>query len=231
MINVIIIYEPANPPILWNEIAKFERILRSPEGRQWCELHRYVKEVLFNVLQDIQTMIAYFVNEARKPVYKNLVSSWTPMTTAIFDDASKQAHEIRRACQSIIMSMSAGIYKESTLLLKVLTLNQKRRKRASPDSSQSSQSSNRQRTTTNATGATTATTPAGSTPATPGAQPLPGKKVFHHTGNPQPARLPNPGAIFPHATRPNSFTILCCRSAFHGRTCPLPNCSYHHFPN
>jgi hypothetical protein len=109
MMNVIIVFDSANPPILWNEIAKFDRILRSPEGRQWCELHRYVKEVLFNVLQGIQTTIAYFVNEARKPVYKNLVSSGTPMTTAIFDGASKQAHEIRRACQSIIMSMLAGI--------------------------------------------------------------------------------------------------------------------------
>ena len=34
MMNVIIVYDPANPPILWNEIAKFDRILRSPEGRQ-----------------------------------------------------------------------------------------------------------------------------------------------------------------------------------------------------
>ena len=181
----------------------------------------------------MQTTIAYFVIEARKPVYKSLMSSRTPMTTAIFNGASKQANEIRRACQSIIMSMPAGIYKESSLLFKVFNPEPEEKKiRASPDSSQSSQSRNRQQTTTIKTGANTATTPAGSTPATPGTQPILGKTVFNHTGNPQPARLPNPGANFPHATRPNNFTIFCCRrSAFHGRTCPLPNCSYYHFPN
>ena len=34
MMNVIIFYNSTNPPILWNEIAKFDRILRNPEGRQ-----------------------------------------------------------------------------------------------------------------------------------------------------------------------------------------------------
>ena len=70
MMNVIIVFDPASPPILWNEIAKFDRILRSPEGRQWCKLHRYVKEVLFNVLQDIQTTIAYFKGSAQASLQK-----------------------------------------------------------------------------------------------------------------------------------------------------------------
>lgn len=69
-------------------------------------------------------------------------------------------------------------------------------------------------------------TPHGSPQATV----LPGTTVFIHL-SPVPQKLPHPGAIFPHPTRPNQFTILCCRSAFDGRTCTIPTCAFNHFLN
>ena len=72
--NTIIRYKRNAKPVLWTEIAKFDQhLLRTPEGRQWCELHQNVQEVLFNVVQDLQSIIAGFVSEARKQSYQVLV--------------------------------------------------------------------------------------------------------------------------------------------------------------
>ena len=48
---VIIIYNPARLPLVWQELGKFDQVMRSPEGRQWSERHHDAREVLFNVIQ------------------------------------------------------------------------------------------------------------------------------------------------------------------------------------
>ena len=62
---VIIVYNPAHPPLIWQELAKFDLVMRSPEGRQWSERHHDAREVLFNVIQELQSIIAGFVTVAR----------------------------------------------------------------------------------------------------------------------------------------------------------------------
>jgi len=47
MHSVIIVNEEA-PPVIWEEIVQFDKILRSPEGKQWSKYHQGIKEVLFN---------------------------------------------------------------------------------------------------------------------------------------------------------------------------------------
>ena len=49
--NVIIEFDARRPPILWTEIVKFDKILRTEEGRHWCDIHRHAKEILFNVVK------------------------------------------------------------------------------------------------------------------------------------------------------------------------------------
>ena len=46
LMNTIIQYKRHAKPVLWTEIAKFDQLLRTPEGRQWCELHRNVMAAL-----------------------------------------------------------------------------------------------------------------------------------------------------------------------------------------
>ena len=238
LMNVIIQYDERNQPILWQEIAKFDKIIRTAEGRKWCEIHRNMKEVLFNVIQDIQSVIAGFVSEARKQGYKDLLSTGTAMSSLIFTNAQLQATVLRNNFQSAVVSMSAGTYKDSTLLFKVFFPETKKRDRDSSSDNNNgspSQTSNRQRTNNgdrNSSSQTrNAVTPSGSPTSTSTTQQgPPGKKVFAFEGT-MPSRLPHPGAIFPHPTRPTNLTVMCCRSAFSGRECTLPSCTYYHFPN
>ena len=228
LMNTIIRYKRTAKPVLWTEIAKFDQLLRTPEGRQWCELHRNVREVLFNVVQDLQSIIAGFVSEARKQSYQVLVEEGTEISSLIFADASLQANAIRQNLQVNILQMTAGPYKESNLLFKVFYPDPPGQRRRDPNEPTPAGSPPQARQRTGDHAGTS--TPTGS-PNNLGVQPLPGKTVLIHEGSPQPSRLPHPGAIFPHPTRPNSFQIMCCRSAYFGRSCPLPTCTFYHFPN
>ncbi|KAI2504002.1 hypothetical protein MHU86_10435 [Fragilaria crotonensis] len=240
LMNVIIEFDARRPPILWQEIVKFDKILRTEEGRSWCDIHRYAREILFNVVQEIQSTIAGFVNEARKQGYKKLVSTGTGISSMIFADALLQSNHILNNFTSTVLSMGAGTYKESTLLFKVFNPEPEKRKRDNAETGNTShypanQASNRQRTAggDRSTHRTNTVTPSGSpsSSAPTTATGPPGKVVFMHEGSPPPMRLPHPGAIFPHATRPSNLTLMCCRSAYSGRDCVTPTCTFYHFPN
>ena len=70
LMNVIIEFDRANPPQHWTEIAQYVQILRSGDGKGFTGRHRNIKEVMFNIGQDVQSIIAGFVSEARKTSYK-----------------------------------------------------------------------------------------------------------------------------------------------------------------
>jgi hypothetical protein len=226
--NTIIRYKRNAKPVLWTEIAKFDQLLLTPEGRQWCKLHQNVKVVLFNVVQDLQTIIAGFVSKARKQSYQVLVEEGAKISSLIFADASLHANAIRQNLQVTILQMTTGPYKESNLLFKVFNPDPPGHRRRDPHepTPTGSPPQARQRSGDHA-GASTSNV----SPNQLGVQPLPGKIVLVHEGSPQPNRLPHSRAIFPHPTRPNSFQIMCCRSAYFGRSCPLPTCIFYHFPN
>jgi hypothetical protein len=242
LMNVIIEFDVRHPPILWTEITKFDKIFRTEEGRNWCEMHRHAREILFNVIQEIQSTIAGFVNEARKQGYKKLVSTGTGVSSMIFSDALLQSNHIITNFTSTVLSMGAGNYKESTLLFKIFNPErEKRRRDGTADTHNTTPASNRQRTTGGTSdrplphrphatvSPTSSSQGSSSTSAAPSGPP--GKTVFLHEGSPPPMRLPHPGAIFPHATRTNNLTLMCCRSAYSGRDCTTPNCTFYHFPN
>jgi hypothetical protein len=238
LMNVIIEFDIRRPPILWTEIVKFDKILRTEEGRNWCDIHRHAKEILFNVVQEIQSTIAGFVNEARKAGYKNLVSTGTAISSMIFTDALLQSKHIITNFTSTVLSGGAGTYKESNLLFKVFNPEPPKRQRDGSDTqgNNSGPASNRQRTTggdRSSQRSNTVTPPSsqGSTAASATTSGPPGKSVFIHEGNPPPMRLPHPGAIFPHATRASNLTLMCCRSAYSGRECTTATCTFYHFPN
>ena len=47
LMHCIIMVNPDFPPLIWTEIEKFDKILRTDVGRDWADLHRNIKEVLF----------------------------------------------------------------------------------------------------------------------------------------------------------------------------------------
>jgi hypothetical protein len=237
---VIIEFDRDHPPIVWVEVTKFANILRSNEGRLWAKLHHNIKEVLFNVSQDIQSTIAGFVSEARKTSYKKAIKDGKPISANIFASAQEQGDNIRKHLQSVILQMQAGTYKEASMIFKLFQPdqpkeNQTKKREAGSDANNNSSSARnrpfqtgRQGSQGNSNTVTPGQSP-GSSASSTGSQGLPGKTVFVHA-SPAPMKLPHPGPIFPHPTRPNQFTILCCRSAYEGRSCPLPTCAFYHFP-
>ncbi|KAI2490017.1 hypothetical protein MHU86_24561 [Fragilaria crotonensis] len=58
-----------------------------------------------------------------------------------------------------------------------------------------------------------------------------GKTILKQLATDSSAKLLHPGPIFPHPSRPNKFTLMCCRSAYEGKTCTYPTCNFFHFPN
>jgi hypothetical protein len=77
LLHTIIIVDPTTYPTIWLEITFFNQILQSTEGRKWFELHYHVKEVLLNMVQEIQSTIAGFVSVARKQGYKTALTKNT----------------------------------------------------------------------------------------------------------------------------------------------------------
>ena len=243
--------------IIWTEIAEFDKILRTDVGRTWADMHRNMKEVLFNVLQDIQSTLTGFVAESRKQGYKNAISAGKNISPQVFDMACHQGKELRKNLQSAVMMMTAGHYKDVPLTYSIFqppttkdtrkrdlptdagTASQPARSRNSATSTTPStdrQASNSGRTSSTRTSATTtgtetAPSTASTSTAVSGTQPLPGKTLFklssEHTDM---RRLPNPGPIFPHPTRTGQYAMMCNRSAYEDRTCPSPECPHYHFP-
>lgn len=240
---VIIEFDREHPPLIWAEILQYMQILRSGDGKLFIGRHRNIKEVMFNIGQDVQSTIAGFVSEARKTSYKTAMKSGAAISPRIFESAQSQASELRSRFTLAVLSASAGTYKDTSVVFKLFQpeptkdeLNRKKREavndagQGTPTSARNhrpfTSNNNRHGTGSSSQQSAHAVTPSGS----PQAAVPPGKTVFVHT-NPVPQKLPHPGAIFPHPTRANQFTILCCRSAFDGRTCTIPNCAFYHFPN
>ena len=237
---LIIEYNPKQQPVLWLEIVKIVKIFRTLEGRKWCDIHRHSREIMFNVVQDIQSTIAGFVNEARKQGYKKLVSTGTTVSAMIFTDALKQSTMLRNNLQGTVFTMGAGTYKDSQYLYKFFNPEEEKKRKRGDDEAASGTSppstGNRQRTNgTNRTPSnrSNTVTPGGSpgSSANGPRQGPPGKTVFAHESATPPLSLPHPGAIFPNAARQGSLTLMCCRSAYAGRDCNTPNCSFYHFPS
>jgi hypothetical protein len=245
LMRVIIEFDRANPPLIWTEITLFAMIFRTVEGKTWAKRHdRNMKEVLFNVRQDIQSTVAGFVSEARKTSYKTAMKNGTAISPMIFDMAIRQGTQIRSTLQSQVLLQVAGPYKEVSMIYNSFQPpdqgkdnHSKKRDAANADTTPSTPSSRNRpfQQTGNNRPTSSTVTPSGSpgsstSSSTNNSQtPPPGKTVLVHE-HPIPHRLPHPGAIFPHPTRQNQYTIMCCRSAFAERNCPMPNCTYFHFP-
>ena len=233
--------EEGKPPAIWNEIAEFDKIMRSSEGRQWFEHHHKLKELHFNVAQDIQSTIAGFVKVARRQEYKNAIMAGEPIADTIFANAQKQALQLRSNMQSIILTMGAGPYKEASFVFKIFQPPDNKRK-ATPEANSESPNT-RNRTTPPASETNTPVTPTariqrnGTTPTRNPAEllnntPQPqGKTILKQLATDATAKLLHPGLIFPHPIKANSFTLMCCRSAYDGKTCTFQNCKFFHFPS
>ena len=129
--------------------------------------------------------------------------------------------------------MQAGPYREASIIFKLFQpeptrkANQKKRE-AGNDANPSTPTASKRSSNGSGKTVTPSASPSSSSSSNQ-SQGLPGKTVVVHAA-PAPQKLPHPGAIFPHPNRANQFTILCCCSAYEGRTCPLPTCTFYHFP-
>jgi hypothetical protein len=242
LLNAIATFSANNPPAIWLEILAFEKIIRTREGKQWFDLHRNLREVPFNVVQDIQSTLAGFAAEARKPGYRTAVSAGILISPKIFYLAQQQGIELRRTLQNTVLTMAAGHYNLVPLTYKFFQPEQirdstRKRDASTAATTDSPHPASRQRpnpATTNAPRTNpdaTHRSPTAASPASPSTtqQATAGKTVLKIIGE-QNIKMPHPGPIFAHPTKPNQFTLMCCRSAYDGKQCPLNPCNFFHFP-
>lgn len=246
----IIEYNQEAPPTIWLELIAFDRILRTPEGRQWCDLHHKAPEVIFNVTQDIQSTIAGFVAEARRAGYKQGLAAGVTISPKIFQLPMQQGTELRRKLQNTVLTMSALHYQETPMTFKLFfpeqlqkdnNPNKKRETNATPETDTQQPKTKNQKTHNNnnqtnpAPTTNNATNPNRNPTSTQNAQagapqPTAGKTVLKLTTEGS-MKLPHPGPVFPHPTKPTNLTLMCCRSAFEGHHCPYNPCKFYHFPS
>jgi hypothetical protein len=258
LMHTMVSINPNAYPSIWLEITYFDKILRSTEGRKWFELHFYTKELLFNVVQEIQSTIAGFASIARKQGYKTALTKNTVISGEIFALAQHQGVELRRNLQGTILTMQAGPYKEASIVFKQFYPetnsnldNQK--KRTSPNTQSSSNDNNgrNQRPTPNdrnsppsdtnrnnnsqsnrnATGQNPQPSNSQRSPTQTGTQVVPGKTILKLSTENSTNPPIHPGPIFPHPHKANRFTLMCLRSAYEGKACTYNPCNFYHFPN
>ena len=259
LMHAMVEVNPNDYPAIWLEITYFDKILRSTEGRKWFELHYHVKELLFNVVQEIQSTIAGFVSIARKQGYKTALTKNTQISGDIFNLAQHQGVELRRNLQGTILTMQAGPYKEASIVFKQFypeSNSDNNKKRNSPNN-QSNNNTNdngrNQRPTPNDRNSPSTetsnrtvqfqsnrTTPSTSqntqpsalrSPTQPGTQAVPGKTILKLVNDSSSDQPIHPGPIFPHPHKANRFTLMCIRSAYEGKACTYNPCNFFHFPS
>ena len=106
--NTIIQYNPNNPPTVWLEIVEFDKKMRSAQARQWFKVHRNLKEIMFNVVQEITSTIAGFVAVARNSKYKQALKEGSPISPSIFKFAKEQETNLRTNLRGTIITIQAG---------------------------------------------------------------------------------------------------------------------------
>jgi hypothetical protein len=240
LMHSIIVVRDESAPVIWHEIVSFDKILRSPEGKQWAKHHRNIKEVFFNVFQDIQSTIAGFVAEARKQGYKEAIMEGRSISPLIFTLPMHQGNELRKNLQGAVLMMQAGPYKETPLTFNLFQPAPKvtepipRKRELHPDNNTATQPS-RSKPADEKPSLTSSMKPKQVTmaPGTsyPTTQPLPGKTMFRlHKEHEDKRKLPQPGPIFPHPSKQGQYATMCLRSAYEDRTCSYTDCSHYHFP-
>ncbi|KAI2496611.1 hypothetical protein MHU86_17870 [Fragilaria crotonensis] len=240
LMNTIVTINEENPPTIWSEIVEFDKIMRTSEGRKWFNVHRNAKELMFNVVQDLTSTVAGFVAIARRPGYHEALSTGT-ISPDIFTFPQLQGKQLRLNLQSTILTMLAGPYKEASFIFKSFQPPEPPKKRPAQADVPGESPTTKTRTGTGTGTATNNRIPRTPTTGTPNpsslidnipGQPTPqGKTILKQIAGDPTTKLLHPGPIFPHPTRPNKFTLLCCRSAYEGKQCTYPTCSFFHFPH
>jgi hypothetical protein len=245
LMNTIIVIDDAHPPTVWNEIVEFDRVMRTTEGRRWFELHRNAKELMFNVVQEITSTVAGFVAVARRQGYRNALSTGT-ISPDIFQHPQMQGKQLRQNLQSTILTMTAGPYKEASFVFKSFQPPEATKKRTAQTEAAGESPTNRNRGSSGSGGGNGTTTTNNRIPRNSASSnsttnnlldnispptTTQGKTILKQLATDSSAKLLHPGPIFPHPSRPNKFTLLCCRSAYEGKTCTYPTCNFFHFPN
>ena len=237
LMHAIVVVQDESPPTIWQEIVLFDKILRSPEGKQWAKHHRNLKEVFFNVFQDIQSTIAGFVAEARKQGYKEAILEGRTISPLVFKLPMHQGAELRKNLQGTVLMMQAGAYKETPLTFKLFhpeTSPIPRKRELHPDAATETQPT-RSKPAYEKPSLTSSMKPKQVTiaPSTsyPTTQPLAGKTMFRlHKEHEDKRRPPQPGPIFPHPSKAGQYAMMCTRSAYEDKTCGYSDCNHYHFP-
>ena len=237
LMHAIVVVPEESPPAIWQEIVLFDKILRSPEGKQWAKHHRNIKEVFFNVFQDIQSTIAGFVAEARKQGYKEAIMEGRTISSLVFKSPMHQGAELRKNLQGTVLMMQAGAYKETPLTFKLFqpeTSPIPRKRELHPDANTATQQS-RSKPADDKPSLTSSMKPKQVTmaPGTsyPTTQPLAGKTMFRlHKEHEDKRKPPQPGPIFPHPSKAGQYAMMCTRSAYEDKTCGYADCNHYHFP-
>ena len=119
LMNTIIEYDANSPPAAWLEIVEFDTTMRSQEARDWFNHHRNLKELMFNVIQEITSNIAGFVAVARNSKYKKAIEEGAPISPDILKFAKEQGTNLRSVLRSIILTMQADRYSTAALVFKL----------------------------------------------------------------------------------------------------------------
>ena len=235
LMNTIIEYDANSRPAVWLEIVEFDTTMRrSPKKRatgstttetskNWCL-------TWFKKLR--QTSLDLLQSQEIPNTKSNRRRSTNPPWHLQIRKRTRYQPPIRT--RSIILTIQADRYSTAALVFKLFQPPETKKRQAQNETGTKSPTNKSKANNGTANGRIPRNASTGTQnsrglitniPAAPG---LPGKKIFKNLSTDD--KMLHPGPIFPHQTRPNKFTLLCCRASYDGKTCTYNPCNSFHFP-
>ena len=95
-------------PLLVQKLKTYASVLRSPDGRIWCDTYRHDLRVAVHLFQDCQHMITNFFSLGVKPSLKKAVLSGQPVDALNYWNAARQADSFIDRLRGLITGNSLG---------------------------------------------------------------------------------------------------------------------------
>ncbi len=150
-----------------------------------------------------------------------------------------QGMQLRQNLQSTILTMTTGPYEEASFVFKSFQpLEQAAKKRPAPNDVTGESPTNQARLNGNGNTITTInnripqnqqigiSNTSGLLVNSPAPTTMQRETILKQLETDSSTKLLHPGSFFSHPTRPHKFTLLCCQSAYEGKTCTYPTCKF-----
>jgi hypothetical protein len=95
----------------------YTRVLKSQDGRLWCDQHKYNLRIAVHIFQDIQHIIGLFLNVAASATLKHAIREGTPIDIKNFWNCAQSADALTNRLRQAITGNGLGDFQHEPVCL------------------------------------------------------------------------------------------------------------------